>query len=337
MQKNILRICLAVGLSAALAACGGGSSSPDAGVFIGADAATSDGGQTAACNPVAQTGCSPTEKCGHLVENEEPYLARTACVPAGDIAIGETCVEGDPGATTGYDDCVGGAHCLRGTCVEICGQAPNTCESGNCVAYSALFNDLENTGLCAASCDPVVQDCTVETEACYLSTGNGTSSCARVPEEASMLTQDDDCYGPDSDSCFLNGCAEGFGSNLNKGGPDGPGGSVCAAFCSPVIQHTGDSNSLGGDPSGVTCASRGAVSHHCRFINSFYSNTEMVPDSVGFCVPPDLWDSCANHTLGSQDPETFVPGCEPRAASMANIAPSTLPVMNGDLDNLPRR
>jgi len=196
------------------------------------------------------------------------------------------------------------------------------------------FDEVMGVGVCAGPCAPVTQDCTAETEACYLNTNTGKSSCSHVPDEAVGLAQDDDCYGPDPDSWFLNGCGEGFSPILNKGGPDGPGGSVCAAFCSPVAQNINNFDAAianGAAPN--NCAARGALSpaYECRFIQSFYSNTPNVPASIGFCVPIDLWGSCANYDPTDQN--AFVPGCEP--LMMANKAPaSTRPSFKGDISAL---
>jgi hypothetical protein len=305
----------------ALLACGDSATEADAPVIIIDDDAGIDAPPVVACNPVAQTGCGPDEKCAHLTEQDEPdpYLARTACVPNGDIPLGGACEQGDPGPATGFDDCAAGGHCLRGTCTEVCSQAPNSCDEGsNCVIYAALFQDLDTTGLCSPECDPVTQDCVGDNQACYMNTSLGEGSCANIPEGAVGLTQDADCYGPEAGSCYLNGCDEGYGANLNKGGPDGPGGSVCAAFCRPVAQQNGNSDQLGGEAdSGFTCADRGAVAHECRFLQSFYSNTMNVPATVGICVPPKLWGSCQDYI--PDDAEAFVPGCEPLAPAVTAI------------------
>lgn len=335
MQK-LAHVVMAVG-ALALIACGGdsGGDSADARVISFTDAAGGgDGGSIQACNPVAQTGCEPNEKCANRVVQADPFLAVTECVPDGSIAAGGDCTLPE----TGADDCVAGTSCRNGLCKEICNQAPNSCTAGNCVLVSSLFQDLDGIGVCADKCHPVQQNCQGE-EACYLNATLGEAACSRVPEETAGLVQDDPCYGPQAGSCYLNGCPKGFSPILNAGGPDGPGGSVCAAFCTPVLQHTGATDALQGDPNGVTCPSMGAVSHHCRFINTFYNNTQNVWDSVGFCVPPDLWGSCANHVMGTQVPEEFVPGCEPAgvadpAAQSKVPAGVSLPKFQGDLRDL---
>ncbi len=311
MRTNTITLATVLFGCLALAACGddGGGGGADTGVIIFADAGSGvDGAIVAACNPVANTGCGPGEKCSKL--NQTDTLSRTTCVPDGDVPRDGMCEWGEPGPSTGYDNCEATNYCRNGICREICDSAPDSCSSGNCVQIFNTFDEAEGVGVCAAACDPVAQDCTADGEACYLNTTLGTSSCSRVPEEAVGLNQDDDCYGPDgSDGCFLNGCDEGFAPMLNKGGPDGPGGSVCAAFCRPGVTNIND-GSLEDGIAPYTCGARLTPSHECRFIQSFYSNTDLVAADIGMCVPPALWGSCLNYDPADPD-NTFVPGCEP--------------------------
>lgn len=321
-----------------VAACGDdGGSNTDAGSIQLTDGGGIDAAPTVACNPVAQTGCMPDEKCATLVESDEPFLARTACVPDGDVVLGGDCVQGEAGPTTGFDDCEGGGECRVGICTEICQQAPNSCSDGVCVLISTKFQDLEGIGLCAAPCDPINQDCvdSATDNACYLNLSNGESACSRVPEETMGITQGQDCYGPEAGSCYLNGCPEGFGAVLPKT-PGGDDGNVCAAFCDPVAQDSTNATALGGDPNGITCASRGAISSHCRFISTFYSDTGHVDNAYGMCLDPELWRSCENYILGSNDPEDQVFGCEPfQAMSTPNPAGVEAPTYQGDWAALP--
>jgi len=57
------------------------------------------------CDPVIQSGCEPGEKCSYLVESREPFLARTTCVPDGNAQLDGSCQFGEPGPSTGFDDC----------------------------------------------------------------------------------------------------------------------------------------------------------------------------------------------------------------------------------------
>jgi hypothetical protein len=213
-----------------------------------------------------------------------PLLAYTGCATDGDKAGGAACTLPE----TGFDDCVKGFYCLNSVCNEICGTTPNTCDEGFvCSTYSEFMDDIENVGLCNASCDPVQQNCSVSTEACYLQAITGESSCAGVPSGAAEQLQDDPCYGPAGGGCYLNGCAKGYGANQ----PD----DTCAFFCNPIDNWAGNVQGLSGDPEGIPCESTfdGArpdgpgSTFECRFIQSYYSNTQDVAATTGMCVNPE--------------------------------------------------
>ena len=311
---------------------GGGVTFPDAG-------GGTDGTAVQACNPVTQQGCAEGEKCAALTESETPLLRRTACVPNGTVPPNGTCSFGEAGPS-GYDDCMAvdgkGYHCRGDVCSEICGQGPpSTCSDGNCVLVHQLFDDIgdeANVGLCAARCDSSLQDCEADSQACYLSSVQGTMSCSRVPDEARGRLQQDDCYGPMTGQCFLNGCDEGYGASLNDV-PMNATKSVCAFFCNPDVDNRG------GSPTGINVVFDGTAearpngpgpSYHCRYINTFYSNTQDVPDHIGMAVDPLIWDTCDNHVPGDQ--EQFVPGCEPVSALQTGIPTSAnLPQFVGKL------
>src|SRR5262245_34018009 len=46
------------------------------------------------CNPLTQAGCAPGFKCATLVEYDQPFLARTTCVPDGTVPPGGACSQG---------------------------------------------------------------------------------------------------------------------------------------------------------------------------------------------------------------------------------------------------
>ncbi len=86
MRTNTITLATVLFGCLALAACGddGGGGGADTGVIIFADAGSGvDGAIVAACNPVANTGCGPGEKCSKL--NQTDTLSRTTCVPDGDV------------------------------------------------------------------------------------------------------------------------------------------------------------------------------------------------------------------------------------------------------------
>jgi hypothetical protein len=235
-----------------------------------------------ACNPVSGTGCEAGDKCTWIVDQVEPtLLAYTGCATNGAVVNGGTCVSPE----LGFDDCVALNYCLNEVCTEIC--SGDSCGVGFvCSNYSLLFEDVENVGLCNPVCDPVEQDCVADTEGCYLQATTGEASCAGIPTGAAEMTQDVLCYGPPSGGCYLNGCAEGFGANQ----PD----DTCAFFCNPIDNWKDNVQGLTGDSTGITCASSfgedrpagPGPTFQCRYLQSFYSNTDLVAATTGLCVLP---------------------------------------------------
>jgi hypothetical protein len=200
----------------------------------------------------------------------------------------------------GYDDCEAGYYCLSGVCTEICGTSPDTCPDGTtCASYASFMEDVADVGLCKPLCDPVTQDCAEPTAACYLQAIAGTSLCAGVPASSATQTQDMPCYGPAAGGCYLNGCAKGYGANQ----PDG----TCAFFCNPVDNWIDNVTGLAGDPTGIACDATFAGArpdgpgspYECRFIQSYYSNADLVAASIGMCLHPagNGHGSCADFDL----------------------------------------
>ena len=277
-----------------LLACGGGSGDDDdtADAFVidhpdGGNQPDSSGGG-GECNPVSQTGCDANEKCTWIVDAAgDPPLGHTGCVTDGTVEQGGECTSPE----TGADNCVAGYACLRGVCTEICSTSPETCGDGYaCSTYMYFLDDLDNIGLCNQLCDPVDQDCSDHPEdGCYLQGVTGVSTCSGIPTAAAEKIQGEECYGPAAGTCYLNGCAKGYGANL-------PGTTECAFFCNPVDNWKDNVQGLTGDPDGITCAATfgdrpdgPGASFHCRFINMLFSNTDLVPSTVGVCLYPEDW------------------------------------------------
>jgi hypothetical protein len=292
---------------------------PDASTANAADAA---GGK---CNPVAQTGCDAGEKCTWLnVSEDDPAtpapdaIGKTDCVPDGTAAIGEACIPGGDQLSggTGTDDCAKGGYCegpaTGGICIPICTGTPDSCgDAAICTQYFAMFDDLgadTSVGLCNPTCNPVTQlgangmrdpaytDC-AENEGCYVSLLVGKASCAGVPAEAVEAKQNDPCYGPDASTCYLNGCAQGYMSFTSTDADTDD--SVCNAFCTPVNTYKGNA---GNAPTGLapyTCslARVGASNQECRFMQSFYGNTDLNPPEFGACVnnAGNSFDNCTTY------------------------------------------
>jgi hypothetical protein len=62
------------------------------------------------CDPIAQTGCDPGEKCQWIrdVASAARMRGQLGCVAVGPRLLGEACEYGASGPTTGYDDCARG-------------------------------------------------------------------------------------------------------------------------------------------------------------------------------------------------------------------------------------
>lgn len=290
-----------------LVACGGDDGDDNGGPgvdFADAGETPDSGGDPSACNPVTQTGCEAGEKCAQLVESEEPFLARTACVPDGDVEAGGECMRGEAGPM-GYDNCAAGLAC-NGVCVAICNvpQQMGCSADESCVLYTDTFDDVgdgSTVGLCAPACDPTTQTLLEGGEGgttecpngggCYLNTNLGTTSCARVPEAAVGLGMDDSCYGPTEENCFLNGCDKGYMPFWND--PTGTSASaLCAAFCSHVDTFVEGGTAQGnpiGAADGTQCAGtvvaggqgEGADPYSCRSIQWF---ADAVRTGWGICA-----------------------------------------------------
>ncbi|MCP4446283.1 MAG: hypothetical protein GY811_13200 [Myxococcales bacterium] len=303
------RLIISVFCAVAFGACGGSSDNNGDPTLIPDAAAGTDAGSTLECNPVTQAGCETGEKCAQLVESAEPFLARTTCVPGdGEVGEGNACTPGVPGAETGFDDCVAGYTCINSVCTEICDVGPpDGCradgeafgEGSYCTLYEGLFTDT--IGVCVAGCNPVDDsvadgaisnaDCT-GSEGCYLNTSRGVAACAGVPADSAEVTQNEDCHGPESGGCYLNGCASGFTTALNNAAVEADG-SVCARFCTPVDTYVGNVGDATGQDDKCSLANLSQAGgtngvqedHQCRFIQNFYGNTDSVPAGIGMCVP----------------------------------------------------
>jgi hypothetical protein len=287
--------------SAALVACGGDD---DDGPMIDGDGGPPmDAGPTAACNPVNQTGCAAGERCTSVTYQVMPDLRRrTECVADGTVDEGGACTEGMPGADTGFDDCKAGLYCVNDVCTNICTQNDSaTCpESFSCVTYEATFDDFgadKSIGLCAPVCDPVTQDCAVESQGCFVRLDAGAGTCAGVSEEAAMKHQGDICYGPEMGMCYLNGCDKGYQAILLENADSNE--AVCSAFCTPGDTYVGYADS---EVQGVGEANCGVgrvqkSNQGCAFLQGIYRTSTMfdatvIPVAYGICYDGDAWGKC---------------------------------------------
>ncbi len=248
------------------------------------------------------------------------FLAQIACVPVGVGTAGMECTSGTPGQAFGHDTCIAGYDCFQGVCEEICGSTPDTCltdppaafgEGANCANnFENHFNDT--TGVCLAACDPTsgivetpegMEPVVVNTvcgagSSCGMNAVTAQTTCSRTPEQSATQTQNEVPFGPVVGQYYSNGCASGFTTLLNENvGADG-GEPNCARYCTPTNSYLdADGTTVIGTPDGMNnnCSlsnlqAAGGVAgvsaaHQCRYIQALYSNTKLVPESVGMCMP----------------------------------------------------
>jgi hypothetical protein len=156
---------LALGaLLSGLIACGGGNTTPP--ILI-------DAPDTAACNPIAQTGCAANDKCTWIIDLVGDPTTGTAdighigCAPTDgtEAGVDESCLDaGDPGGppagANGFDNCAKGLICIARVCQTICdpqeiGAASGCDTEHECGSYNGLFEtgDVTVAGACDALCN----------------------------------------------------------------------------------------------------------------------------------------------------------------------------------------
>jgi hypothetical protein len=114
------------------------------------------------CDPIAQTGCSPLEKCSwtRTIATTADQHGLIECVPDGTAALAGTCTWGAAGTTTGYDTCQTGLVCLApvdqdmatGVCEAICDVLA---AAGTAEACAAGFTCMRHPGFFANATDPM--------------------------------------------------------------------------------------------------------------------------------------------------------------------------------------
>ncbi len=245
----------------ALVGCGGGGggddvdsgltiidgSMRDTGTTADSSTITPDSGTPAACNVVANTGCSgATPKCG-LIQPTGQAL-QIGCGTGGTGTQGMNCQ-----ATTMGDNCAGGFLCITAavgaqpTCLKVCGTtAPSgTCDTGTDCSFGVTGVDALLCGP-VTSCDPLAQTGCSGTDSCYIAanaSGQPVSRCLPTGTAAAGAT----CTGQ------ANSCARGS-SCLTQAA----GGSKCFFHCntasggSPMCAATGTG--------GATCAADARIS-----------------------------------------------------------------------------
>lgn len=180
----------------------------------------SDMAIASSCDPWAQD-CNEGEKCVAYASSGGTWDANK-CVPInGSGAPGDPCTYSD--AATSTDDCGATSWCWDvnmegvGTCTPFCtGSADNpVCDPGS----SCSIANNGSINLCLTTCDPLLQDCGVEGQACFFD-GNGFV-CANATQDI-----------PTGEPCgFINDCVAGNICLAPESFPNCNGSSCCGAFC----------------------------------------------------------------------------------------------------------
>ncbi len=181
------------------------------------DDSNADGtGSMNGCDPVAQIGCSPGEKCTALVTGG---VIVYACVsdPAG-LDPNSPC---QPSHEDGIDGCPAGTACLgdesgNGLCAALC-EANAQCEQAVCLA--ARESDIP---YCAADCSPFESLCPAPT------------LCRRNADRFSCSFLDDGDVGGAGAPCGIAddaGCGPGFACLPGALVPDCGTDNCCAGLC----------------------------------------------------------------------------------------------------------
>lgn len=228
------------------------------------------------CDPRAQTGCAPGEKCATRVlqETATSRLTEIACVPDGTVAVDAACRYGLPG-DKGFSDCKAGAECIpfsypgepAGTCKQICdhqGGPPRCGMNFACSSYEDLFQSSTMTvaGVCDPKCDPLTQALLVGTttaacgsvdpampdQGCY-TFDLVDWTCAGIPTPARTRIDRMPGYGPPSGGVYVNGCAAGYIPLLIQ--ESGSMVGICSGVCAPAPTDNTQAGNAKGDMNAV--------------------------------------------------------------------------------------
>jgi hypothetical protein len=232
-----------------LAACGSKSVAPPDATF---DAPV-------ACNPVAQTGCGPSEKCTWVVDLDSTAtmseVGHIGCAAVGSIADAGACNDAISAVGGGADNCVAGELCVTGKCKPICDPqlvaGAGACATNYaCSIYADIFSSAGNSvaGICEPSCDPLTQalnagdgataacgslDPAQPAGACVASVGFRSFHCA--PTSPTLYANLDRSV-PFTDAlgnAYSNGCAPGFIPFYFEDA-SGAMKTLCSGMCAPL-------------------------------------------------------------------------------------------------------
>ncbi len=217
-MPRIIPVIVTVVVAVAIGACSeGGNTSPPP------DAPPDTPPPPLTCNPLAQTGCNPGEKCTWWSDQETPAIGHVGCAPDGALAIGTACQDPVAGPS-GFDSCVKGSACVGGVCKAICGLDGTTASCGDealCARYTDTFhvNGMYVAGVCDPRCDPLTQELTDGRAACgstkpaepnLACVGAAEHACAPSGPSVWTLTDRQAPLTTAAGMPYSNGCAPGF-------------------------------------------------------------------------------------------------------------------------------
>jgi len=141
------------------------------------------------------------------------------------------------------------------------------CSTTTTLPATTTTSTTSTTTMPMPACDPLLQDCPVGTDGCYVVIPSGETACA-TPGTKSL----------GQDCSYINDCIPGEGCALIND-PNNPTGLVCAFFC--------DADGAGGP----TCSDTGGPgpTFVCVRLNDFYGDVDSAPPNLGICVDPNVY------------------------------------------------
>jgi hypothetical protein len=189
--------------------CGDNGCGGSCGGCIGENLFCTADGQCKPCDPIKNEGCPEGNYCTY-VGADGPL-----CDVAGTQAYGELCGGLDSckeGVCIELSGTEGGARCYRICAVHSdCGEGKQCMDLQNS-AYKVCTMETTQT----QSCDLLKQDCKLETDGCYITSGTAGPICAT----AGTKKEGESCSGQPND------CMAGFSCLSTP-----KGGTICQKFC----------------------------------------------------------------------------------------------------------
>jgi len=188
-----------------------------------------DGNPTLDCDPVAQTGCNPDEKCTAIESAGE--VTYTCVADTDDLDPFSPCT---PALASGMDGCPPGYACFgdeedNGVCLPLC-LDHGDCEDALCVAPPTT-----DATFCGSECSPFESLCPASMQ------------CRRVTDRFVCNFPRTSDVGGQAEECFLDGdggCGEGFVCLPGELVPGCTSGTCCTAVCDTTLPDSCDSPSL---------------------------------------------------------------------------------------------